>query len=102
MREPNTNTVVGKWALDPQDTNSLQRYGNATLEFKEQGQLIYSIHAENKEQKMFLTYQIKNKEIITNQPSAPREERTQFSVTPDGRLILIYEDHESVYIRKQE
>lgn len=49
-----------------------------------------------------MTYRIEGETLITNQPSHPREERTQFRITSDGRLILLYGDDHSVYVRSEE
>jgi len=43
---------------------------------------------------MILTYRIEGDTIISDQPSHPREEKTKFSFTPEGKLVLIYGKNE--------
>lgn len=84
----------GKWSSEPGDQSSA-----ATLEFKVGGQLDYTVHGDDKDQKIFLTYRVEDNVLITDQPSHPREERTPFVLTEGGKLILIYADQRSSYIR---
>jgi len=46
-----------------------------------------------------LTYRVEGQMVVTNQPSAPREERTRFRLTPQGKLILEFGGVESQYVR---
>lgn len=48
---------------------------------------------------MFLTWQVEDGVLITNQPSAPREERTTYSIDAAGTLTLWYPGRPVVYIR---
>lgn len=91
--ELNDSSLLGKWSCEPgggEDT---------TLEFKEGGQLEYTICGTEKDQKIFLTYRVENNTLITDQPSHPREEHTPFAFTENGKLVLIYGDKRSLYIR---
>ncbi len=63
---------------------------NVTMEFKPDGRLIYAIHEGNKTQLIHLVYHVEGDTIISDQPSAPREERTRFVLTSDGQLLLDY------------
>lgn len=83
-------SLLGKWSSEPgsgEDTN---------LEFNEGGQLDYTIVGAEKLQKIFLTYRIENNTLITDQPSHPREERTPFMFTEDGKLVLIFGNQRSL------
>jgi hypothetical protein len=46
-----------------------------------------------------LTYRVEDDLLITDQPSSPREERTRFWFSPDGRLVLDYEGVQARYVR---
>jgi len=48
---------------------------------------------------MFLTYTVQGNILVTNQPSNPRQERTQFDFTNEGELVLTYDSVETVYTR---
>ena len=102
MRHEEVSRLIGKWATDPRDLKSLKFYGRVTLEFRIDGTLIYTIHQDRKNQNMLLKYRVENGILITDQPSAPREERTPFFLTEENRLVLKYGRHESVYVRIEQ
>ena len=89
----NDRSLLGKWLSEPGSGEV------TTLEFNEGSQLDYIIHGAEKDQKIFLTYRVENNTLITDQPSHPREERTPFVLTEDGKLVLVYGDQRSLYIR---
>ena len=95
-----TNNLIGRWRTDPEDAPSLEHYGSVTLTFTREGQLIYTIHGEGKDEIMMLSYRVENQTLVTDQPSNPREERTAFTVTPEGKLLLLYEGLPCRYIRE--
>jgi len=90
--------LIGRWVTDPEDTESIQEYGQVSLDFKPGGVLEYTIHLSGKRQIMFLSYRTEGESIVTNQPSAPREERTPFSIT-DGKLYLSFGGISSRYVK---
>lgn len=89
--------LIGTWTSDPLDIESQEAFGNSTLEFREDGQLVYTIHGEAKDQIILLTYRVENNILVTNQPSFPREEKTAISFGDEGELILVYADQTTVY-----
>ncbi len=93
--------LLGTWTSDPEDIEGHREFGRATLEFEEDGQLTYTVHAEGKDQKMFLTFRVEGGTLITDQPSSPREERTAYSIGADGKLILWFGGQRSVYVREE-
>lgn len=93
------NEILGIWKLAPDDSESKQIYGNVTIEFKTEGKLIYTIHLEGKEQKMFMTYKIQDNKLITDQPSSPHIEETEFRILPNGELELSFGGTNSRYIK---
>lgn len=98
----NSELLLGTWISDSEDIESIQKFGNVKLHFTEDGQLIYTIFNEHKDQKIFLTYRVENNVLITDQPSDPREERTKFQITEEGRLEQECSDGGiSRYIRDQ-
>jgi hypothetical protein len=82
--------LAGAWIIDDTDQRVLADLGNVEFEFKEDGGLTYTIHAEGKDQIIELRYQIDGATIVTDQPSAPRVERTAFSLSEDGALTLVF------------
>jgi len=93
--------LLGKWVSDPEDKEGRREFGTVTLEFRENGELTYSIRGHEKEQRIFLTYAVEDGMIVTDQPSQPHQERTAYSLTSDGRLTLWFGGQRSVYVRGQ-
>ena len=91
--------LVGVWVVDETDAQALERWGNVVFEFDESDGLIYTIRGDDKDEIIILRYQIEGSTLITDQPSAPRVERTQFSFTPDGVLILTFDGVPSRFVR---
>ncbi len=61
---------------------------NVVMEFLQDGQLTYAIDVGTKRQIMNLTFQVDGDRILSNQPSAPRLEETQFWFEEPGTLVL--------------
>ena len=80
--------ILGSWCTDPKDQWSLREYGKVSLDFSENGALVYTIHLPDKDQIMRLSYRLEGNTLVTDQPSSPREERTEFFFASDGRLAL--------------
>ena len=91
--------IIGVWKLDPSDIKSKQMYGNVSIEFKSTGELIYIVHLKDKEQKMFMTYEIKGNLLVTDQPSTPNKEETEFRILPDNKLELSFGGIKSIYVK---
>ena len=80
--------LLGLWRTDPNDGWSMREYGDVSLRFEKEGKLVYTVHLPKKDQIMLLTYRTDGHWLVTDQPSSPREERSEFSFTSDGRLAL--------------
>jgi hypothetical protein len=92
--------LIGTWVSDPEDVDGIQEFGRVTLEFDEEGQLTYTAHARGKDQTIFLTFRVEDGSLVTNQPSSPRQERTAFSIGPDGKLTRWFGGQRGVYLRE--
>lgn len=99
MLHGSADRLIGRWTTDPDDSDSLHESGRVSLVFGNDEKLTYVIHGENKDEIMVLTYRLEDDMVITDQPSAPREERTAFTLTPAGKLILELGGIRSRYIR---
>ena len=82
--------LLGAWLIDESDEIALARLGNVLLEIDENGGLRYTIREQGKRQIINLRYRVEGSTIVTDQPSAPKAERTQFSLTEDGILTLAF------------
>jgi hypothetical protein len=99
MSKPTTNQLVGRWITDPTDDSNARRYGSVSMQFSADGNLTYTLHTENENRVMLLTYRVDGETIVSNQPSNPRQERTRFTITPDGKLVLTNNGIRTRYIK---
>jgi hypothetical protein len=90
MAGDETSALVGRWRLI--HTEGPANFQHVTMEFGADGSLQYSIELMDRIQVVSLTYSVSGNVIISNQPSAPGEERTRFSIGADGRLELHHGD----------
>jgi hypothetical protein len=80
--------LLGCWRLTHADT-ALGLDPEAVMEFAPEGRLTYTIPGPGTAAVMLLTYRVEGTILVTDQPSAPREERTGFQLSGD-RLTLDY------------
>ena len=99
MAENIYELLIGKWKNDCNDLESIRMYGNTMLEFIDNNRLVYHIYQNDKEQIINLTYKIRGNILITNQPSLPTREKTQFKIINNKELILIYDNIKVKYIK---
>ena len=79
--------LVGTWILEGPSA-ALADLGDVLLDFSDDGALTYVIRGEESDQIIYLTYEVDGSNIVTNQPSAPRIERTPYSQPDRDSLIL--------------
>jgi hypothetical protein len=82
--------LVGHWHNDEEAVE---------MEFLSNGLLVYAVELPDRWQIIQLTYRVDGDTLITDQPSAPREERTRYRVTSDGSLVLEFGGRETHYRR---
>ncbi len=87
----NKNDLIGTWTSD-----STKELGDITLEFKPNGELVYSVKENNKKQIINLIYWLEGDYIYTDQPSSPRIEKT-LAKLKDNKLVLDYSGIETSY-----
>ncbi len=81
--------ILGSWRLVRAE-GQFDTGEGVELEFKPSGELIHATDIGHRWQIMRLTYRVQDDVLITDQPSAPREERTHFKFEADGTLMLDY------------
>ncbi|MBZ5645651.1 MAG: hypothetical protein LAN37_00335 [Acidobacteriia bacterium] len=94
--------LLGKWTSDATDATGYSKYGDVSLEFLEGGELVYTMNDPHRESTILLDFRVEGDEIVTNQHSKPREERTKYRIAPDGKLSLNFGGIETRYIRSSE
>ena len=91
--------LLGLWKVDPNDAMAIVEYGNTTIQFFEDGSLVYDIDMDTHIQRILLKYEIRGNTLITNQPSKPQVVETLFELTDDGKLELSLNSRKSFYVR---
>lgn len=91
MRDPQ---LLGRWKSVPGADQEV-----VTMEFDKDGSLTYTIHADDRDQKIFLTFETEDGVIMSDQPSAPREERTRYRFTANDELVMTYDGEETTFVR---
>lgn len=91
--------LIGTWKSDPNDSTGAGTYGEVTLKFGADGTLLYIIRESDRDQIVRMTYNIEPGFIVTNQPSEPRFERTEYHLGEDGVLILAFGGRKSRYVK---
>lgn len=92
------SNLIGRWVADP-ESKSEGEMENSSLEFFEDGSLIYTIHEAESDQKALLVYKVNGDVLVTDQPSSPQREETRFLFNSDGKLVLDYGGSWSVYVK---
>lgn len=91
--------------LDARLFGSWKRYDpsgeDVTLEFLPDGSLTYTIHLSEKRQVILLTYRtVNNQYMITDQPSCPKEEKTNYRISWNNKKMTInYQGTNEVYVK---
>src|ERR1043166_8364576 len=89
--------LLGRWKLIRADA-ALGLDPDAVSEFKAGGELLYTVRDSNGTSVMRLVYRVDGKALVTDQPSSPREERTNFRVVGD-LLELQYDGGSATFER---
>ncbi len=93
--------LVGRWRLSPHDRRSLARVGDHAMEFTPFGDLVYTTFDSSKiTGRMLLVYRLNGNVLITDQPSAPREERSEFHLD-NNTLVLGTGQDQTILIREE-
>jgi hypothetical protein len=90
--------LIGCWHLETADS-ALGMTEPAEIEFKPNGQMVYSINTGTKWQIMRMNYRVDGSELVTDQPSEPKEERTGFVLEESNRLVLDYGGAKASFLR---
>jgi hypothetical protein len=91
--------LVGLWEIDKADRQALAAVGDVVLDFGDDGVLVYAVRGEDSAQIFDLRYHVEGNVVVTDQPSAPRVERTAFAFADDGSLTLAFGDVPCRFLR---
>ena len=87
--------IEGRWI----ETEISADGSYSTLSFLKDGVLLHSTHHGDMTQVSRLTFKIEGNQIVSNQPSSPREERTTFTLDAHGQLVLTFNGLRTFYRR---
>lgn len=90
----------GIWTSDQSDETTKQSVGDVTMTFTEDGKLIYDTHEVGKTQRINMIYWTSGDTIYTDQPSSPRQEKTQYSFPDKDKLVLGFGGQLTKYSKK--
>jgi hypothetical protein len=79
--------LLGTWRLVKSD-GSIDTGNDVTMTFTRDGKLVYIIHHADSDQIMNLVFSVDDDCLVTNQPSSPRPDSTNFSFDDEGQLVL--------------
>ena len=85
--------LFGLWVSEP---GAAER---VTIDFGRDGEMVYTIHGEDKVQKIFREFTTRDGVIVTNQSSERRSDETQYEFAADGKLILSYQGQIARFVR---
>ena len=91
--------LLGRWIVDPADTEAVAALGQVSIEFDDRGNLNYIIISEGKSEVALMTYRVDGITIITDQPSHPNEQRTAYVIDEEDKLTLSFGGEPSRFIR---
>jgi hypothetical protein len=91
--------LLGSWRLAPDDLAARRRYGEHALEITPHGDLVQSTVIDGGLARVLLTWRLDVDELVTDQPSAPKLERSKVVLLPDGQLLMGSGAEASRYVR---
>jgi hypothetical protein len=89
----------GCWVLVRSEDPTIEIGEGVEMEFSADGKLTYTIKQSDRRQIMNLVYEVQGAEIVSNQPSAPAENRTSYAIDDAGQLVLGFGGARSWYQR---
>jgi hypothetical protein len=98
-----SNPLIGPWRFE-HGIGQSQDLGDHAMEFSPTGELVYSVlESGSVSGRILLTYRIAGEKLITDQPSAPREESAPFRVegprlyigSPESCAVMVRESEDS-------
>lgn len=94
----NNDFLIGEWVISQDDMRSIRDLGHVMITFSDKGILTYKVLEEESDQVIIMTFEVYKDKIVTNQPSSPKIESTNFRFEKDT-LILEFNGEESRFIR---
>ena len=97
-----TDHLIGYWVIDAVEEHATEHYGKVYLRFMEDGLVQWGYAKPDKICVQSFYYRIKDGVVVTVLSPNPREERTPYLITPDGKLKLSYSYYDTLWARTTE
>ncbi|MBC7878715.1 MAG: hypothetical protein H7Y59_16210 [Anaerolineales bacterium] len=92
-------SLIGIWKqIEPPSLEEEDVY----LKFESDGILIYQAQLKEKIQQSNLAYKVVGNCIVSDQPSKPKQESTEFFFENDDVLVLIHDGSQTKYFRQSQ
>jgi hypothetical protein len=69
------------------------------MTFTRDGKLVYVTHQDRSDEIMNLVFSVEGNRLVTNQPSRPQLESTNFAFDDEGHLVLEYDGAKCWFVR---
>lgn len=93
--------LIGTWMLDPGEPCAIAPPGEMQVTIT-RSELVYSSFKQGGVQRIQLVYRVDGGDVITDQPSAPKEQRSPISFGEAGRLYLRDLGGPTIFVRTDE
>lgn len=94
--------LTGYWIIDSVEEFAPEYYGQIYLRFTENNLLQWGYEKPEKICVVSFNYWLEDESIVTVLPPNPRKEFTPYSITPDGKLKLMYSNYETLWAKTTE
>ena len=91
--------LVGRWKSDMNDEVTRSGVGAVIQEFFPDGLLMYAAQQNGQTAVLELRYRLDGEWLVTDQPSAPREDRARVALDAGGRLVIGSGSERVVFLR---
>jgi hypothetical protein len=95
--KPANKLLLGQWYSDLTDEKTHNSIGDVKITFTKDGKLIYEIRETEVLQIINMTYLVNGNTLITDQPSHPKIEKTEFLLIDGKTLVLTFNGEEAVF-----
>jgi hypothetical protein len=91
--------LVGSWTIDLLSSDAGEAYGDVSMEFAADGELIYTRHQPEADSVAVLEWRLEGSTLVTLHPAPLPPQHTPARIDEAGRLILGTPGDEAVFLR---
>ena len=83
--------LLGKWIADSTHQLTLNNLGDVELDFRQDGQLIYTVKEQTFDKIINMTWIAKDGVVVTDQPSRPEVQQSPYYFDSTGKLFIRFD-----------